>query len=93
MKTINPGAIEKNQPNNNQSQIPCESNSIHLPIFAREPYRTMIQNKQYHKCIVFHRDRLNAIRRVLGGQKVSYSEIRKQLKRFLENYLSQTCNA
>lgn len=78
--------FEKNPSRNGTSPIPCEPNSTPLPIFAREPYRTMIQNKQYHECILFHRDRLNAIRRKLGGQDVSYTEIRKQLQRFLKNY-------
>lgn len=91
MKTRITNETEKGQRQNEQSPIPCESNLIPLPIFAREPYRTMIQNKQYHECIVYHRNRINALRRKFGGLDISYSEIRKQLKRFLESYSPQTC--
>lgn len=86
------GETERGQIQIFGSQTCEKSDSRPRPIFAREPYRTMIQSKQYRKCILLHLARVNVIRKALGGQRVSYNEIRRQLKDYLEGPLLQSEN-
>lgn len=52
-------------------------------IFDNEPYRSMIERRQFRQCIQEHLNRINRIRHELGGEELSYSCVEKWLQGYL----------
>lgn len=77
-------APEKSQSHNQEEKNLCKSDSPNLPmIWEKEPYRSLIEKKQYHECTILHLEQVNRIRKSLGGRQLSYNQCYKRLQRFL----------
>jgi len=84
---------ELSQSHNQTASNLYESDTTNLKmIWEKEPYLSLIEKKQYRKCALLHREKVNRFRAYFGGQLLSYSQCRKRLQRFLAMREQQVYN-